>query len=135
MTEVLSIEEFKKLQKKSSSKNGLRIVTKNKYLEDMKLVLKLAGVTFDTEYQFHPERKWKFDIALCLAEFPTAPVKMIAIEYEGLNSAKSRHTSVTGYTGDCEKYNEAQKLGWVVLRYTALSYTTMIDDVRFFLNK
>src|SRR5690606_7227576 len=68
----------------------------------------------EEEFKFHPERKWRFDFAI--------PELKAAIEYEGLNSKKSRHTTLKGYSGDSTKYNEAQRLGWVVLRYTAITY-------------
>jgi very-short-patch-repair endonuclease len=74
-----------------------------------------------TEFTFHPERKWRFDFV-----FPSLKA---AIEYEGLMSEKSRHTTIEGYTGDAEKYNAAQQLGWKVLRYTAKNYKNMINDL------
>lgn len=67
------------------------------------------------EYRFHPGRKWRFDIAF--------PQRKIAIEYEGIMTGKSRHTTITGFARDCEKYNEAVIAGWRVLRFT-------YDDVR-----
>lgn len=67
----------------------------------------------EPEYKFHPTRKWRFDYAV--------RTKMIAFEYEGIFSKKSRHTSLKGFSGDCEKYNEAQLLGWKVFRFTAKS--------------
>ncbi|MFL5811344.1 MAG: hypothetical protein ACJ749_17610 [Flavisolibacter sp.] len=82
-------------------------------------------LTLEKEFAFHPERKWRFDFAIL--------EKKVAIEYEGLMSEKSRHTTVTGYTGDAEKYNAAQSLGWKVLRYTAVNYKTMIEDLTKFL--
>lgn len=84
-----------------------------KALAEMKAFLVLIGVSFTTEFKFHPLRKWRFDIALI--------DRKIAIEYEGTNSAKSRHTTLTGYAKDCEKYNQAQILGWKVMRYTAIN--------------
>jgi hypothetical protein len=74
-----------------------------------------------TEHRFHPERKWRFDFAF--------PEKKIAIEYEGLISEKSRHTTISGFTGDTEKYNAAQQLGWMVFRYTPKNYKSMITDL------
>jgi hypothetical protein len=74
----------------------------------------LTGLGYDvkTEHKFHPTRRWRFDIAI--------PSLKLAIEYEGVyGGGKSRHTSTTGYTGDCDKYNEAQILGWKVIRFTA----------------
>lgn len=64
----------------------------------------------EQEYRFHPTRKWRFDFAW--------PELMLAVEIEGHGGAKSRHTTFTGYTKDCEKYNEAVILGWRVLRFT-----------------
>lgn len=64
------------------------------------------------EYQFHPTRKWRFDFA-----WPDAKV---ACELEGIVSEKSRHTTITGYTKDCDKYNQAALCGWTVLRFTVL---------------
>lgn len=87
----------------------------------------LAGISVNTgykveeEYRFHPERKWRFDFAL--------PELKLAVEYEGIQSEKSRHTTLKGYTGDSEKYNEAQRLGWIVLRYTVLNYIQVSENV------
>lgn len=80
----------------------------------IELVNKGSIHKFEKEYKFHPVRKFRFDWAI--------PELKIAIEYEGLNSRKSRHTTKKGYTMDCEKYNLAVQLGWHVLRYTALNY-------------
>ena len=51
---------------------------------------------YTPEYKFLENRRFKFDWAL--------PSIKVAIEYEGLVSSKSRHTTITGYTGDCNKY-------------------------------
>jgi very-short-patch-repair endonuclease len=64
----------------------------------------------EREYRFHPTRKWRFDFAY--------PERKIGIECEGGTWAKSRHTTGSGYRGDCEKYNAASILGWRVLRFT-----------------
>ena len=75
----------------------------------------------DKEHGFHPTRKWRFDFAV--------PEIMVAVEYNGLFSDKSRHTTVTGYTGDMEKLNAAQALGWKVLQFTALNYKDLITEL------
>jgi hypothetical protein len=91
------------------------------YVAKMKFILQNIGYKFEQEYKFHSKRKWRFDIAF--------PEQKIAIEYEGIISKKSRHTSITGFTNDTEKYNAAISLGWKVLRYTRLNYYKVIDDL------
>lgn len=61
------------------------------------------------EHLFHSERDWRFDLAF--------PDQRVAVEFEGAIGKKSRHTTWSGYHGDCDKYNAAQALGWVVLRF------------------
>lgn len=119
--EVISVERYREMmkakphQKKKSGKGS-------KAKGEILLMLQLVGIPFEQEYKFHPERKWRFDFAI--------PSKKIAIEYEGLMSDKSRHTTVQGFSNDSEKYNQAQLLGWKVLRYTALTYTKLASDLR-----
>jgi len=93
----------------------------------IKLELKSKGIPFETEYRFHKVRRFRFDIAI--------PQHRIAIEYEGIVSNKSRHTSLKGYSNDCEKYNLAVKEGWRVLRYTALNYGQAVPDILELINK
>lgn len=77
-----------------------------------------------TEHYFNQERKWRFDF------FIETQYKKIGIEYEGIMSEKSRHTTVTGYTGDLDKYNSAAVMGIFVLRYSALNYKNAIQDLK-----
>ncbi len=79
---------------------------------------KETGYELHTEFKFDLFRRWKFD--WCFPEIK------LAIEYEGVFSAKSRHTTATGFTGDTEKYNSAQQQGWKVLRFTALNYLDLV---------
>lgn len=75
----------------------------------------------EPEHAFHPDRKWRFDLAW--------PAYRVAFEREGMpkrGGGKSRHTTPEGYVGDIEKYNAAQILGWVVIRGTG----HMIEDGR-----
>jgi very-short-patch-repair endonuclease len=63
------------------------------------------------EYRFHPTRRWKFDFC-----FPEA---RLAVEVEGgTRYGKSRHSQGAGFEADCNKYNQAARMGWVVLRYS-----------------
>lgn len=75
---------------------------------------------FEREYKFHPIRRWKFDFA--------DPKNKIAVELEGGIWTNGRHTRGKGFKADTEKYNEAVKLGWKVLRYCG------IDQMRNFKN-
>lgn len=93
----------------------------NKYLELIKQFLRENKIEFVEELKFHPERRWRFDIAIT--------GKKIAVEYEGLMSEKSGHTTVRGYTSNTDKYNAAQQMGWTVLRYTVLNYNDFFKDI------
>lgn len=111
----MTAEELRAKMKKKANKP----VEKNK--EEMRIMLQLAKIQFKTEHTFHPTRKWRFDFAILEHK--------IAIEYEGIHSEKSRHTTRSGYAKDAEKYREAAKLGWMVLRYTAKDYKSVVDDI------
>lgn len=89
--------------------------------DNMKFTLLDLKLPFVQELVFFKGRRFRFDFAI--------PDYKIGLEYEGINSFKSRHTSITGYTRDTEKYNLAVCNGWRVLRYTALNYTDMRRDV------
>lgn len=92
-----------------------------KGLAHIKFMLQLLSLDFETEHQFHPVRKFRFDVALINEK--------IAIEYEGLISDKSGHTTIDGFTSDCDKYNLAILFGWKVLRYTAKNYENIYNDL------
>ncbi len=78
-------------------------------------------IDFQKEYKFAKGRKYSFDFAL--------PWYKIGIEYDGLNSAKSGHTTLVGFTKDTEKRKLAMQLGWNVLNYTVLNYHNVLQDV------
>lgn len=79
------------------------------------------AVTLEEEYRFMEDRRFRFDWAI--------PSLKIAIEYEGLFSEKSGHTTPKGYTKDADKYNSAQQLGWIVLRFTPLNYKNLLAEL------
>ena len=108
--------------------NG-KISIEKQAIKTMLWVLKREGVIPDytEELQFHKDRKFRFDWAI--------PSRYIAIEYEGIISKKSRHTTINGFTMDCEKYNLAQISGWKVLRYTAMNYKNLEKDLKKILKK
>lgn len=62
------------------------------------------------EYQFHPERKFRFDFAW--------PEQKLAVEING-GIYGGRHTRPEGYSRDLEKLNLAILSGWRVLQFTA----------------
>jgi hypothetical protein len=65
---------------------------------------------FEEEFKFLENRKFRFDFAW--------PDKKVAVEVEGGVYSNSRHTSGSGFTKDCEKYNLAAANGWSVYRFT-----------------
>lgn len=107
--------------------SGVKIVKKSIEKEYIKAILwmfKRDGLIpgYVEELQFHDVRKFRFDWAI---------TKMrIGIEYEGVISRKSRHTTLKGYSEDTRKYNLATIDGWTVLRYTALTYKEISNDLR-----
>lgn len=60
------------------------------------------------EYRFHPDRRWRFDLAW--------PDHLVAAEIEGGVWVRGRHNRGSGFICDCEKYNAAAELGWLVIR-------------------
>ena len=73
--------------------------------------LRAQGVTdFQREHRFHPTRRWRLDLAW--------PDLLVACEVEGGTWSGGRHTRGSGFETDCEKYNAAALLGWLVLRVT-----------------
>jgi len=94
----ISVAEFKKETGKS-------------YLElEFLLQIKMLKLPIpSTEFKFDEKRKWKFDFAYIYSK--------IAIELEGGTRKNGRHNRPEGYAKDCEKYNQAQFLGWQVYRF------------------
>lgn len=79
-------------------------------------------VILEEEYLFHLERKWRADWAI--------PSLKILIEFEGgIFLENSGHNTAKHYTKDTDKYRGAAKLGYIVLRYTALNYKTVLNDL------
>ena len=63
----------------------------------------------EKEYRFCPPRRWRFDY--CWDGW-------LALEVEGFaaGGAPGRHQRVAGFKRDMEKYNQAQIMGFTVLR-------------------
>lgn len=67
--------------------------------------LEEAGIAgWCTEYEFHPERRWKVDYAW--------PTERLAVEVEGpVHRTKGR------FSNDLDKYNSLALRGWTLLRF------------------
>lgn len=119
-------------QKALKSKKPRTPKKEAKQLSEMKLWLYAIycndpQVLIEHEYPFAKELKRKFraDIAF--------PNQKLLIEYDGVNSAKSGHTTLVGISHDRERDIIAQQLGWTVYRYTVLNYQNVISDVESYL--
>lgn len=86
--------------------------------------LKFLGWDITPEFKFAPDRKFRADFKISKQNIN------ILVEYEGIIANKARHTSIIGYNNDCEKYNLANKLGYILLRYTALNYQNLLRDIQ-----
>lgn len=70
------------------------------------------------------------------------PTHKLIVELEGgtlpNNEKRGRHVRHEGYKNDCLKYNAAQRLGYVVLRYTSDivmdDFWSILDDISYFLS-
>ena len=60
------------------------------------------------EYRFHPDRKWRFDLALI--------DQRVAVEIDGGGFVYGGHSRGAGRRRDLEKDGEALKLGWILVR-------------------
>jgi very-short-patch-repair endonuclease len=63
------------------------------------------------EFQFFPQRRWRADFAWLTHK--------VLLEVEGGIFIGGRHNRPLGFTKDCEKYNQANLDGWIVLRVTS----------------
>lgn len=93
--------------------------------ENLLPIIKSVYPDVVAEYKFCPTRKFRADFYI--------PSLEVLIEYEGIMSAKARHTSVKGYTMDCEKYNIASIMGFRLLRYTVLNVEDILKDLELIL--
>lgn len=77
-----------------------------------------------------PEREWQFSKRKFRFDFAW-PTHKLAVEIEGGIWRGGRHSTGTGFTNDCIKYNLATKEGWRVLRYSTEMVVdgTAINDV------
>ena len=76
-----------------------------------------VGLNPESEFRFHPPRRWRFDFAFADHK--------IAVECEGGTWTNGRHVRGAGVEKDAEKYNTPAIDGGMVLRFTA----RMVPDV------
>jgi len=124
--ELRSLDPRAEIERQLRKKRGGG--AKRDHADDAAVILERAGLKgFEREVRFHPERRWRFDLAHRAA--------MVAVEIEGMNcyaAHPGKHRSVEGYSADLEKYNSAALGGWMVLRFTTrqMNDGTMVDLVR-----
>ena len=68
----------------------------------------VSGPALESEYRFHPVRKWRADFA--------HHASRTLIEIEGGIWGGGRHNTGAGMSADMEKYLEAALCGWRVIR-------------------
>lgn len=76
-----------------------------------------AGIPFQREYRFHPERRWRADFALLGWNRDIQYVRFL-IEVDGGGYVSGRHSRGSGIEADAEKQSAAAILGFRVLRVT-----------------
>lgn len=126
----LNAHLFPKTRKKPEI--GGRVVTKHypkksDALNYIEIVLldwcRQRGYKLYEEYVFSTVRAYRFDFAI--------PDLKIACEYDGgIYQSKSGHRSKTGVQRDIEKGNLAISEGWRVLRFSALNYITITEELK-----
>lgn len=115
LSSMVSIAEYKKLlgSQKDRSINKKNFAIKAEFF----------GYEVEPEFKFLPNRKFRADWKV------SKNGKSVLLEYEGINSSKSRHTGITGFSTDCEKYNLAQIHGHKILRYTMINFCNVFKDL------
>ena len=101
----MSLYDLKKMEA-----NAKRTALEEHFLRDIKAI----GLPIpEREFQFCEDRKYRADFAY--------PERNILIEIQGGTWSKSRlgHSTGTGIKRDCEKSNLAQKLGFMVFKFTS----------------
>jgi len=117
--EVTDVGTLAKPKRKTKKKTEEKIKK-----EELFLYLKSFFPDVISEYKFLEDRKFQFDFYI--------PSKKCGVEYEGLFSSISRHTSIVGYNNDCEKYTLASLNGYKLIRVTAI---TPLNNLKLYLEK
>lgn len=113
----MTFDEYREQLTEPTKVEFMKPGDKNK-TELLEILRGFFGDMVQTEYRFHPVRRWRFDYAV--------PEAMLAVEYHGhagfIGGGASGHSSIKGLSNDCEKVNSAIGLGWRVLAFTALHF-------------
>ena len=97
-------------------------------IEFLQVWKSMAGPHLDSQVQFHPLRRWRFDWA--------HPASKVAIEIHGGIWIHGRHVTGAGFWGDRIKMNAALRLGWKVFELTSGDlvdnrvYREILDEIR-----
>jgi len=111
--------EKPKAEKKADPKKSAAIRWLNKNLW---LYCRENNLELKKEFEFAEGRKFKSDYAI--------ESERLLIEYEGgIFMARAGHNSPTGIERDIAKYKLAHELGFTVLRFTALSYKNVLQEL------
>ena len=110
----ISLAEYRRIYKPKRRAKRPASIKKQRVLSEgeqtLSLQLKVLKIEFESEFKFHPTRKWRADFHL--------KGKKILVEVEGGIWSNGRHTRGKGYLGDLEKYNEATMMGYQVIRFS-----------------
>lgn len=109
----LSAEAFRALAKPGAWKTRKKPQDAAEYFVRAWKLKPLAGVQMETEYRFHPIRRWRLDVAF--------PALKLAVEIDGRGTGghDGGHHSVAGKRRDCDKRNAAVACGWRILVWPA----------------
>jgi len=103
-------------RRKEEVRHAMTHVPDSQAEEMLALHLRAHKIFYLREFQFTPDRKWRFDFAITRLG---KGGRKIAIEINGGGWKRGRHHTATGSEADWEKLNCAQLLGWAVLQYSA----------------
>lgn len=137
MSERMNSEQFKRAQAKEARERLENILAD--------ALTREGGICamFSRNIKWHPHRKWSCDFYWNVeARFSISETRlrvktcMLLVEVEGGTRKRGKdgqrgggHNRPDGFQDDCEKYNAAAELGWIVLRYTSDDITKRLPEV------
>ena len=123
--EMIAGGEVKNVEKPTKSRRSGKVDSPGE--ATLAQALKALKIAFIQEYRFCPSRKWRADFHISGTN--------VLIEVEGGVRSQGRHVRPQGYINDTQKYNEAAKMGFVVLRFDTetVSRGTAINEIEAYL--